>query len=47
MLAASIFEDIEKQQSWQSYTTLLFADTVVNREKEVVKSNVLTTKGNK
>jgi len=25
-LAANIFEDFEKQESWQSYTTLLFAD---------------------
>lgn len=25
-LKANIFEDFEKQESWQSYTTLLFAD---------------------
>ena len=25
-LALNIFEDFEKQESWQSYTTLLFAD---------------------
>jgi hypothetical protein len=25
-LKVNIFEDFEKQESWQSYTTLLFAD---------------------
>lgn len=25
-IAKNIFEDIEKQEAWQTYTTLLFAD---------------------
>jgi hypothetical protein len=35
-LALNIFEDFEKQESWQSYTTLLFADlTKVEQANEI------------
>lgn len=49
-LASSIIEDIEKQESWQSYTTLLFADSEMNNNMKT-KGNqkttpTLTTKGN-
>ena len=32
-MALNIFEDFEKQESWQSYTTLLFADLTKNPEE--------------
>ncbi len=33
-LKANIFEDFEKQESWQSYTTLLFADITIDDKKK-------------
>ena len=35
-LALNIYDDFEKQESWQSYTTLLFAD-LGNETKEGVE----------
>ena len=33
-LAKNIFDDFGKQDSWQSYTTLLVADAEVNKDKK-------------
>jgi len=33
-LAMNIFDDFGKQDSWQSYTTLLVADAEVNKDKK-------------
>jgi len=32
-LKDNIFADFEKQESWQSYTTLLFTDININNNK--------------
>lgn len=37
MLAANIIEDFSKQDSWQSYTTLLFADVNVGNLRKTGK----------
>ena len=36
-LKQNIFEDFEKQESWQSYTTLLFADINTREDKSTKK----------
>lgn len=44
-LAMNIFEDFEKQESWQSYTTLLFADlskVEADKKNEASFTNKLT-----
>ena len=47
-LAANIVEDIEKQESWQSYTTLLFADAEFREKYEHItgKSKKISSKDN-
>ncbi len=38
-LKKNIFQDFEKQESWQSYTTLLFADIKPNSETNEKEGN--------
>jgi len=46
-LKKNIFEDFEKQESWQSYTTLLFADINTQNDKTVTKKESCATKDTK
>jgi len=44
-LARNIFEDFEKQESWQSYTTLLFADlSKIEADKKKIGDNINNAK---